>query len=91
MLEAHKQMRKQGFITDQDMAYVDKVYPHYKEIGGNSDISAKVAEMHRIYDLAVVEQMDVARKNKYALLNAPGEAQDKPKRKYTKKVKKEEE
>ena len=63
--EAHAKMRKEGLISDYDMAYIDKIYPHYRELGGNSDISGRVSEMHRIHDLTIVEQMDTKRKRKY--------------------------
>lgn len=61
--EAHAKMRKEGLISDYDMTYIEKIYPHYIELGGNSDIKSKVVELREVYKEAISEVVAEARQN----------------------------
>lgn len=66
LVEAYKQdirkiyykLRETGELSDHDKAYVDKIFPLYKAIGGNSDIQAKYTEMSRVYEKRTQEKYD---------------------------------
>lgn len=66
LMEVYKQeirviyysLRETGFISDHDKAYVDKVMPLYRAIGGNSDIEAKYAEMVSVSQRRTQEKYD---------------------------------
>lgn len=74
LIEAYKQdiraiyykLRESGEIEDHDKAYVDKVFPKYIALGGNSDIEAKYAEMCRVYEKITQENFDKARAKRKA-------------------------
>lgn len=58
-------LRDTGEITDYDKAYIDKIFPKYIAIGGNSDIRAKYEEICRVYERRTHEAYDEAyEKNK---------------------------
>jgi len=69
LVEAYKQdirtiyyrLRDTGEITDHDKSYVDKLFPKYVALGGNSDIEAKYAEMCRVYETITQENFEKAR------------------------------
>lgn len=54
-------LRETGRLDDVDKSYVDKIYHYYKELGGNSDIHAKVGEMNRIYESQTLEAIEKAK------------------------------
>lgn len=54
-------LRETGRLEDVDKSYVDKIYHYYKELGGNSDIHAKVGEMNRIYESQTLEAIEKAK------------------------------
>ena len=54
-------LRETGRLDDVDKSYVDKIYHHYKELGGNSDIHAKVGELNRIYESQTLEAIEKAK------------------------------
>lgn len=73
LIEAYKndirkiyyKLRDTGEITDYDKAYIDKIFPKYTAIGGNSDIRAKYEEICRVYERRTHEAYDEAyEKNK---------------------------
>lgn len=72
LIEAYKQdfrdvyykLRETGEISDHDKAYIDKIFPYYKDMGGNSDIAAKYAEICRVVERRTQEAFDEARKQK---------------------------
>jgi hypothetical protein len=72
LVEAYKQdfrdiyyiLRETGEISDHDKAYIDKIYPYYKQLGGNSDIAAKYEEICRVVDRRTQEAFDKARAKK---------------------------
>jgi len=53
-------LRDTGEITDHDKAYIDKIFPKYIAIGGNSDIRAKYEEICRVYERRTHEAYDEA-------------------------------
>lgn len=69
LVEAYKQdirtiyyrLRDTGEITDHDKSYVDKLFPKYVALGGNSDIEAKYTEMSRVYETITQENFEKAR------------------------------
>lgn len=69
VLEAYKRsirdvyyrLRQTGEISDVDMSYVDKIYPKYVDMGGNSDIRAKYEEMKGVYSQLTQERYEKAR------------------------------
>lgn len=54
-------LRETGRLDDVDKSYVDKIYHFYKELGGNSDIHAKVGELNRIYESQTLEAIEKAK------------------------------
>lgn len=66
LIEAYKndirtvyyKLRDTGEISDADKAYVDKIFPKYVAIGGNSDIKAKYEELSRVYERRTQEKFD---------------------------------
>jgi hypothetical protein len=54
-------LRETGRLDDVDKSYVDKIYHYYKELGGNSDIHAKVGELNRIYESQTLEAIEKAK------------------------------
>lgn len=54
-------LRETGTVSDHDKAYVDKIYPRYKALGGNSDIAAKYAEMCAVHEKITQDAYDKAR------------------------------
>lgn len=66
LIEAYKndirtiyyKLRDTGEITDADKAYIDKIFPKYVAIGGNSDITAKYEEISRVYERRTQEKYD---------------------------------
>jgi len=66
LIEAYKndvrtvyyKLRDTGEITDSDKAYIDKIFPKYVAIGGNSDIQAKYEEISRVYERRTQEKFD---------------------------------
>lgn len=72
LIEAYKhdirdiyyRLRNTGDITDAEKSYIDKIFPKYKAIGGNSDIEAKYGEICRVYERRTQEQFDLARDKK---------------------------
>lgn len=69
LIEAYKQdmrtiyyrLRDTGEISDHDKSYVDKLFPKYIALGGNSDIEAKYTEMCRVYETITQENFEKAR------------------------------
>jgi hypothetical protein len=61
-------LRETGVIADKDKAYVDKIYPRYKALGGNSDIEAKYSEMCSVHEKTTQEAYDKAREEYFKLL-----------------------
>jgi len=57
-------LRDTGEISDHDKSYVDKVYPKYKALGGNSDVEAKYKEICDIYGMITKENFEKARVKK---------------------------
>lgn len=55
-------LRETGRLDDVDKSYVDKIYHYYKELGGNSDIHAKVGELNRIYESQTLEAIEKAKR-----------------------------
>lgn len=51
-------LRETGVIEDKDKSYVDKIYTYYVALGGNSDIHAKVKEIHEVYSRRTTEMFD---------------------------------
>jgi hypothetical protein len=51
-------LRDTGEITDANKAYIDKIFPKYIAIGGNSDIQAKYEEISRVYERRTQEKYD---------------------------------
>lgn len=51
-------LRDTGNITDAEKSYADKIYHLYKEMGGNSDIDAKYAEMVTVFTKRLQEKHD---------------------------------
>lgn len=72
LIETYKQdirdiyykLRESGEIEDKDKAYVDKIYPYYKSLGGNSDIHSKYSEISQVYSEVTKENYKNKRKNK---------------------------
>jgi len=72
LIEAYKndirtvyyQLRDTGEISDADKAYIDKIFPKYIAIGGNSDIQAKYEEISRVYERRTQEKYDEKFKKK---------------------------
>jgi hypothetical protein len=68
LIEAYKndirtiyyKLRDTGEITDADKSYIDKIFPKYSAIGGNSDIQAKYEEISRVYERRTQEKYDEA-------------------------------
>lgn len=66
LIEAYKndirtvyyQLRDTGEISDADKAYIDKIFPKYVAIGGNSDIRAKYEEISRVYERRTQDKYD---------------------------------
>jgi len=66
LIEAYKndirgvyyRLRDTGQINDSDKAYIDKIFPKYVAIGGNSDIQAKYEEICRVYERRTQEKYD---------------------------------
>jgi len=54
-------VRNDGFIKDEEMAYLQKIFPYYKAMGGNSDIEAKYDELNRLYSEVTQEKFRKAR------------------------------
>jgi hypothetical protein len=71
LLEAYKndirsvyyRLRDTGEISDADKSYIDKIFPKYAALGGNSDIHAKYEEICRVYERRTQEKYDEAFKN----------------------------
>lgn len=69
IIESYKQnirniyyhLRDTGEIANEDKAYLDKIYPYYIALGGNSDIRAKYEEICRVYERRTQEAYDRAR------------------------------
>lgn len=69
LIEAYKQdirdiyyrLRSTGEISDADKSYVDKLFPKYIALGGNSDIEAKYSEICRVYETITQENYRKAR------------------------------
>lgn len=69
LIEAYKhdirkvyyKLRETGEIDDHEKAYIDKIYPMYKALGGNSDIEAKYKAMCEVYEKCTQEAFDEAR------------------------------
>lgn len=69
LIEAYKQdirdiyykLRSTGEISDADKSYVDKLFPKYIALGGNSDIEAKYGEICRVYETITQENYRKAR------------------------------
>lgn len=59
--DVYYRLRATGIITDKDKAYIDKIYPRYRALGGNSDIEAKYAEMCSVHEKTTQEAYDKAR------------------------------
>ncbi len=53
--------RDNGVIRDSEMAYIQKIYPYYKAMGGNSDVKAKVDELNKVYSEVLQEKFKEAR------------------------------
>lgn len=72
MIESYKQdirnayfkLRETGEITDKDKAYVDKIYPYYAALGGNSDIHSKYKEISDVYAEVTKENYEAKRKSR---------------------------
>lgn len=47
--DVYYKLRVTGEILDKDKAYVDKIYRYYQDLGGNSDIYAKMKEINEVY------------------------------------------
>lgn len=60
----HKKLKETGYITEPDKAYVDKIYPLYKDLGGNSDIAQKVSEINEVYMTVMRENYEKRRNNR---------------------------
>lgn len=68
LLEAYKndirsiyyKLRDTGEITDADKSYIDKIFPKYAALGGNSDIHAKYEEICKVYQRRTQEKYDEA-------------------------------
>lgn len=60
------QLRATGEILDYDKAYIDKIFPKYVAIGGNSDIAAKYEEICRVFERRTQEAYDEAFTNNKA-------------------------
>lgn len=66
LIEAYKndirtvyyKLRDTGEISDADKSYIDKIFPKYVAIGGNSDVKAKYEEIVRVYERRTHEQYD---------------------------------
>lgn len=69
LIEAYKKnirdiyykLRETGVVTDMDKGYVDRIFPKYQALGGNSDIAAKYDEMCRVYQSTTQEAYRNAR------------------------------
>jgi len=59
-------LRETGYITDIDKSYIDKIYPLYKDLGGNSDMHQKVGEINDVYSTVIHEAYENKRKKKIA-------------------------
>jgi hypothetical protein len=72
LIEAYKQdirkiyykLRETGELNEYDKAYVDKIFPLYRAVGGNSDIEAKYMEMCHVYERRTQEMFDLALQEK---------------------------
>jgi len=72
LIEAYKydirkvyyKLRETGEITDANKAYIDKIFPMYRSLGGNSDIEAKYKAMCEVYEKQTQEAFDEARRKK---------------------------
>ena len=53
-------LRDTGEISDADKSYIDKIFPKYVAVGGNSDIKAKYDEICRVYERRTHEAYDEA-------------------------------
>lgn len=51
-------LRNTGEISDADKAYIDKIFPYYVALGGNSDIHAKYKEICEVYQKRTQENYD---------------------------------
>lgn len=58
----HKKLKATGTISEIDKSYVDKIYPLYRDLGGNSDIAQKVAEINEVYMVVMKENYEKKRK-----------------------------
>jgi hypothetical protein len=69
VLEAYKRsirdiyyrLSKTGEISDVDKAYIDKIFPKYILMGGNSDIEAKYEEIKGVFSKLTQEKFASAR------------------------------
>jgi hypothetical protein len=52
-----------GVIKDEEWSYIQKIFPYYKAMGGNSDIEAKYEEMNKVISDITQEKFKVAREN----------------------------
>lgn len=57
-------LRETGDISDVDKSYLDKIYPKYIALGGNSDITAKYEAICEVYDKHLRENFEKAREKK---------------------------
>lgn len=53
-------LRDVGTISDQDKEYIDRIYPLYYALGGNSDITQKIGEIQRVIERRTQEAFDKA-------------------------------
>ena len=54
--DVYYKLSKTGEITDVDKAYIDKIFPKYKTLGGNSDIEAKYKEISKVFTDVALEK-----------------------------------
>lgn len=59
--DIYYKLRDTGIISDQDKDYVDRIYPLYYALGGNSDTTQKMGEIQRVVERRTQEAFDKAR------------------------------
>lgn len=62
--QVYWRLRNTGIISEEDMSHVQKIYPKYVELGGNSDIEAKYKEMQSLWAEQTKEAVKKARAQK---------------------------
>lgn len=58
--DIYYKLTETGIISNQDKEYIDRIYPLYFALGGNSDITQKIGEIQRVVERRTQEAFDKA-------------------------------